>query len=109
MSATRNWAAVYEEDDPSFSNIMGGPHYNVVDITEDEEVVATIWIDDDIKKCNRDALLIAAAPNLLLACADALAWAASQDETLAPRWIRRMAKAVRKARGGDKNTRTFYD
>ena len=75
----------------------------------DCEVVATVWIDDDAEKCERDAILLSAAPDLLRACNEALDWAEAQDESRAPQWIRRMAKAVRKAERGDKNTQVFYD
>ena len=106
---TKSWAVIYELDDPSFQNIMGGPHYNVVDLDECDDVVATVWIYDDANKCQRDALLMAAAPNLLRACVEAVKWGEAQDDTVAPRWIRRMAKAVQLALNGDKHSRTFYD
>jgi hypothetical protein len=91
----KQWSAVYEEDDPAFQNIMGGPHYNIENAA-DGEVVATVWLDDNLSKCRRDALLLAAAPNLLRACRAALDWADAQDEDLLPNWVQKMAKAVRK-------------
>jgi hypothetical protein len=107
MANKKKWRAVYERDDPNFSNIMGGPHYNIT--TADEEVVATVWIDDEAVKCEKDALLLAAAPNLLLAAKKVLEWVEGQDEDYVPQWAKRLAKAVKKATGGDKNTQVFYD
>jgi hypothetical protein len=107
MADKKKWRAVYERDDPNFSNIMGGPHYNIV--AEDEEVVATVWIDDAAAKCEKDALLLAAAPNLLSAAEKVLEWADGQDEDYVPRWVNKLAKAVKKATGGDKNSQVFYD
>lgn len=103
----KKWRAVYERDDPSFSNIMGGPHYNVVDA--EETVIATVWIDDRAVECERDALLIAAAPNLLRAGKKILEWAHGQDEDYLPPWVNKLAKAVTKATEGDKNSQIFYD
>lgn len=106
MADKKKWRAVYERDDPSFSNINGGPHYNIED---DDEVIATVWIDDRAVECEKDALLIAAAPNLLAAAKKVLEWVDGQDEDYVPKWANKLAKAVKKATGGDKNTRVFYD
>jgi len=107
MANKKKWRAVYERDDSSFSNIMGGPHYNVV--TDDEEVIATVWIDDEAVKCEKDALLISAAPNLLQVGRQIMEWADGQDEDYLPPWVSKLAKAVKKATEGDKETQVFYD
>jgi hypothetical protein len=104
----RNIAAIYEVDDQNFMNIMGGPHYNIVDVNEDE-VIATVWIDDDVHKCEKDALLLSAAEDLLKASEAALDWVHAQDEDQLPPWAVRLAKAVKKANEGDKHTQVFYD
>jgi hypothetical protein len=104
----RNIAAIYEVDDQNFMNIMGGPHYNIVDV-KDDEVIATVWIDDDVHKCEKDALLLAAAEDLLKAAEAALDWVHAQDEDQLPPWTVRLAKAVKKANAGDKHTQVFYD
>jgi|688.fasta_scaffold1283655_1 hypothetical protein len=104
----RKLAAIYEIDDQNFMNIMGGPHYNIVDI-DDDEVLATVWIDDDPTKCEQDALLLAASEDLLHAAEAALKWAQDQDDERSPAWIKKLATAVQKANEGDKHTQVFYD
>lgn len=107
MADKKKWRAVYERDDPSFSNIMGGPHYNIT--TADDEVIATVWIDDRAVECEKDALLLAAAPDLLRAGQKIMDWADGQDDDYLPAWVKKLSKAVKKATGGDKNTQVFYD
>jgi len=107
-ATSRRLTAVYEEDDPSFSNIMGGPHWNIVD-RRNEEVCATVWVDSDPAEEGRgtaeeDALLLSAAPDLFRAAHLALEWAASQDEEYLPAWVQRLARAVKKAQKGDRYT-----
>lgn len=104
----RKLDAYYEEDDPNFSNIMGGPHWNLVDRTSGE-VCATVWVDDDPAEEGRgnaenDALLLSAAPDLFRAAQRAMEWADGQDESYLPDWVSRLAKAVKKAQKGDKYT-----
>jgi hypothetical protein len=104
----RKIAAIYEVDDQNFMNIMGGPHYNIVDVS-DYEVIATVWIDDDADKCKKDALLLAAAEDLLRAADAALKWAHDQDDAYAPAWIRSLSKAAQKAKEGDKHTELCHE
>jgi hypothetical protein len=104
----RKLDAVYEEDDQNFSNIMGGPHWNITD-RGTGEVCATVWIEDDPAEDPRgpaeeDALLFSAAPNLYRAARRVLDWAGGQDEDYLPKCFSALAAAIKKAEQGDKNT-----